>query len=172
MGQEFVIKSTPLEDKINQLLPSQGGTGAGVDLSASTTIVPIIDLTETAEGSEVRADIQRALSLNSVSTFDVNNTTSTIITTTGYYKVFGTVNIRGNVTTNSSGGFQLTDGITTKTVIDYITGGVAEVQVIPFDFTVFIAAGQSLTCNSSRSDLIMRGVTRQIATITGELVDP
>ena len=50
MGQEFIIKSPNLEDKINQLLPSQGGFQAGVDLSATTQIVPIVDLTETAEG--------------------------------------------------------------------------------------------------------------------------
>ena len=63
MGQEFVIKSTQLEDKINQLLPSQGGAQAGVDLSASTTIIPIVDLTESAEGSGLRVDLQSAISL-------------------------------------------------------------------------------------------------------------
>ena len=85
MGQEFIIKSQKLEDKVNQLLPSQGGFQAGVDLSASTTVIPIIDLTETAEGSAVRADLQTALSLSSISAFSVNNTTTTIINTTGYY---------------------------------------------------------------------------------------
>ena len=66
MGQEFIIKSTTLEDKINQLLPSQGGQQAGVDLSASTTIIPIVDLTESAEGSNLRQDLQLALSLTSI----------------------------------------------------------------------------------------------------------
>ena len=37
MAQEFTINSTAIESKINQLLPSQGGFGAGVDFSASTT---------------------------------------------------------------------------------------------------------------------------------------
>ena len=46
MAQEFTINSTKLEDKINQLFPRQGGFGAGVDLSASTQIIPIVDLTE------------------------------------------------------------------------------------------------------------------------------
>ena len=69
MGQEFIIKSPKLEDKVNQLLPSQGGFQAGVDLSASTTVIPIVDLTETAEGSDVRADLQTALSHNTVTAF-------------------------------------------------------------------------------------------------------
>ena len=50
MAQEFTIKSADIEDKINQLLPSQGGFAPGVDFSASTMVVPIVDLTETAEG--------------------------------------------------------------------------------------------------------------------------
>ena len=33
MGQEFTIKSAKIEEKINQLLPTQGGFGAGVDFS-------------------------------------------------------------------------------------------------------------------------------------------
>ena len=89
MGQEFIINSTALEDKINQLLPSQGGKQAGVDLSASTQIIPIVDLTESAEGSNFRQDLQTALSLTSCTAFSVTNTTTTIINTTGYFRIFG-----------------------------------------------------------------------------------
>ena len=81
MGQEFVIKSQDLEDKINQLLPSQGGFQPGVDLSASTTIIPIVDLTESAQGSNLRQDLQTAFGINS-SVFSVTNATTTIINTT------------------------------------------------------------------------------------------
>ena len=45
MAQEFTIKSSQIEDKINQLLPSQGGMGAGIDFSASTMVIPIVYLT-------------------------------------------------------------------------------------------------------------------------------
>ena len=70
MGQEYFINSQELEDKIRQLLPSQGGAGAGFDLSASTQIIPVIDVTESAEGSDVRADLQTALSFNSSTAFN------------------------------------------------------------------------------------------------------
>ena len=79
MGQEFVIKSQQIEDKINQLLPSQGGFQAGVDFSASTTVIPIVDLTETAEGSALRQDLQTSFSLNSVTVSTAFNTTTTLI---------------------------------------------------------------------------------------------
>ena len=57
MAQEFTINSTAIEDKINQLLPSQGGFQPGVDFSASTMVIPIVDLTETAEGSDVQVNL-------------------------------------------------------------------------------------------------------------------
>ena len=88
MAEEFTIKSEDIESKINQLLPSQGGFGAGVDFSASTMVVPIVDLTETAEGSSLRQDLQSSLSHNSVTVTNVENATNTvIINTTGYYLV-------------------------------------------------------------------------------------
>ena len=93
MGSEYFINSQELEDKVRNLLPSQGGAGAGFDLSASTQIVPIIDLTESAEGSNVRQDLQTALSLSSVTEFDIGTVASTIINNTGYFRVFGSCRI-------------------------------------------------------------------------------
>ena len=107
MGQEFVINSQPLEDKVKNLLPSQGGAGAGVDLSASTQIVPIIDLTEQAEGSSVRADLQSALSFDTVTAFAVNNTTSTLVSNTGYYRVFGNIAMENRSTADGVANFAL-----------------------------------------------------------------
>ena len=115
MAQEFTINSTAIESKINQLLPSQGGFGAGVDFSASTMVIPIVDLTETAEGSDVRPDLQTSLSFNSVTSNFVNNTTTSIVITTGYYRVFG--NNVMNTTSGSS--FNLFDGATAKSFLLY-----------------------------------------------------
>ena len=60
-------------------MPAQGGAGAGFDLSASTQIIPIIDLTESAEGSGLRQDLQSSFSLSSITEFSVNNTTTTLV---------------------------------------------------------------------------------------------
>ena len=89
MSQQFRVDSEKLRDKLNGLLPSQNKGSIGVDLTGSTTIIPIVDLTETAEGSDVRQDLQTAFSLTSATVFEVNNTTSTILNTTGYYRIFG-----------------------------------------------------------------------------------
>ena len=166
MGQEFIIKSQALEDKINQLLPSQGGFQAGVDLSASTTVIPIIDLTETAEGSDVRADLQTALSLNSISVFALSNQTATLINTTGYFRVFGNCLVQGS----GSVTFSLTDGTTTKLFVAYGSGG-DDINAF-YDFIVFLQAGHSLTCTCSSASANTNGNTRQIADISGNLVNP
>jgi len=166
MGQEFVINSTSLEDKINSLLPSQGGAGAGVDLSASTTIVPIIDLTESAEGSSLRQDLQTSFSLTSITAFDVRNTTTTILNTTGYFRIFGICSIFGSGTSDIS----ITDGTTTKEIID-IQGSSEKSQTL-LDFIVLLQAGDSVTITSGSNDVQYRGNTRQLAAIDGTLVNP
>ena len=169
MAQEFTINSSAIETKINQLLPSQGGFGAGVDFSASTMVIPIVDLTETAEGSDVRADLQTALSFNSITDFSVSNSINqTLINTTGYFRVFGISLNNGATIIN----FNLFDGTTRKELYSLSTGSGFTQAYIPFDFIVFIAAGQSLDATSSNTVSFVRGCTRQIADISGNLVNP
>ena len=175
MGQEFVIKSQAIEDKVNQLLPSQGGFQAGVDFSASTMVVPIVDLTETAEGSSLRQDLQRSLSLTSVTAFAVENTTTTLINTTGYFRVFGTQALMTNTQNFSHiGKFELTDGTTTKVIYQntLFTDTPQKDFLMSYDFMVLLQAGESLQATTNKADNILQGVTRQIATLTGSLVNP
>ena len=132
MGQEFTIKSKDIEDKINQLLPSQGGFQPGVDFSASTMVIPIVDLTETAEGSILRQDLQSSLSLGSVTAFDISNTTTTI-------RTYG---------------------------IDEPVDG----QFL--DFIVKLEAGESIEGVASSNVVRLQGCSRQLATVSGNLVNP
>jgi hypothetical protein len=173
LGQEFVIKSQQIEDKINQLLPSQAGFQAGVDFSASTTVIPIVDLTETAEGSSLRQDLQTAVSHNSITAFTVTNTTTTIVTTTGYYRVFGYANLN----TDTGAGeitFLLNDGTTDKEIFRILNVPAATdaVNIEKFDFVAFISAGDSLKCKVTNAQSFASGSTRQIADISGNLVNP
>ena len=168
MAQEFFIKSSNLESKVRQLLPSQGGLGAGFDLSASTQIVPIVDLTESAEGSNLRQDLQSSLSLNSVTAFSVNNATTTLVSTTGYFRVIGTAS---TISANQAR-IELTDGVTTKVIQKFNFNSGSNSALVPFDFIVFLSAGDSLQAVSSSTGQIISGCTRQIADIDGNLVNP
>ena len=174
MGQEFVIKNTLLEDKVNQLLPSQGGAAAGVDLSASTMIVPVVNLTEAAEGSTLRQDLQRSLSLSSITNFSVTNTTTTVLNTTGYYFFSGSYG--GNTTTVSQNGvISITDGTTTKEIVNFLIPSKSPTEPqanIQFEFNVLVKAGESITVQSSGSTMTIRGLFRQIADLSQNLINP
>ena len=169
MGQEFIIKSQGLEDKINQLLPSQGGFQAGVDLSASTQIIPIVDLTETAEGSALRQDLQTSLGFIGITSYFVQNASNTVlINTTGYYRVFG----RASTTALGSVSFNIFDGTTSKDVINFGDQGGTTSLFNQYDFIVFLRAGDSFRATSNSTSGSLLGVTRQIADINGNLVNP
>jgi len=171
LSQEFIIKSQKLEDKINQLLPSQGGFAAGVDLSASTQIVPIVDLTESAEGSNVRQDLQTAFGYNNSNNFDISSSTGvTVINTTGYYRVLGAANIQSSTSGTRSCGFILNDGTTLKAFLEFRQWTTTAVNsfTIPFDFVVFLSAGKSLQADCS-TNVQLTGSFRQIADIDGNL---
>ena len=171
MAEEFVIKSEAIESKINQLLPSQGGFQAGVDFSASTMVIPIVDLTETAEGSALRQDLQTALSFTQQTRFSVNNTTSTIVNTTGFYRVFGAVNVKTRASASESALFILNDGATSKTINEffYASGADNNYLVNTFDFIIKLTAGDSFIITASLNAGV-NGSTRQIADINGNLV--
>ena len=173
MAQEFTIKSEDIENKINQLLPSQGGFQAGVDFSASTMVIPIVDLTETAEGSSLREDLQKAFSLTSTTAFQVNNATTTLVNTTGTFRVFGTAFI-GAHSSAASCTFSITDGTTTKVL--YTAKGISTSQVQAstesYDFLVKLEAGDSLVGATTSTIFELNGVTRQIADLAGNLVNP
>lgn len=172
MGQEFVIKSQQIEDKINQLLPSQGGFQAGVDFSASTTVIPIVDLTETAEGSSLRQDLQSAFSLTNTTRASVQGGSSTFITTTGYWRLQG--NAFASFNSNSTAKIRLTDGTTNTTVYElqaYNSAVTDIVAGIPFDFVVYVQAGESVIADAD-TEARLNVQARQLADLSGNLTNP
>ena len=174
LGQEFFINNQQLQDKVDQLLPSQGGLGAGFDLSASTQIVPIVDLTESAEGSNLRQDLQKSLSLSSITAFSVSATTSTLINNTGYFRVFGNYTGESSSSASRNANFTLTDGVTSKIITDFKFNTTATINthITMYDFIVFLSAGDSLTATTNSTALALQGSTRQIADIDGNLINP
>ena len=169
MGSEYFINSQTLEDKVRDLLPSQGGRGAGFDLSASTQIIPIIDLTESADGANVRQDLQTALSFNDILTSEVQNTNTDVITTTGYWRVFGANSFNGSGRVV----FTLTDAsATSKIFLDHQNQQTITGNIVPFDFNLFLIAGDVLNITSFTANSICRVSVKQIASLDGTLTTP
>ena len=172
MAQIIRITSEALQSTIRRLLPSQQGFGE--DLQASNVIQPIIDLTPSAEGSETRQDLQSALAFGSITAFSVFNGSSTVVNTPGFFRVFGVANLESTTSAQRNLSFSLTDGLATKKLVEFTVESGADGQqvIIPYDFVVFLRSGDSLTASSTSNQQTLNGCTRQIATVTGELVDP
>lgn len=162
----ITVNSEALQTQIRDLLPSQNGFGS--ELQASNVITPIIDLTSTAEGSGLPTYLQTAIAFGSQTSFLITNATgTTIVSSPGFYRIFGVATLRdaGNCQ------FDMTDGLSTKSVWQAPGDAGANLSV-EFDFTVFLAPGESLTGTGSTADAILSGSSRQVATGDGTLVQP
>ena len=174
MGSEYFINNQELEDKIRQLLPSQGGAGAGFDLSASTQIIPIIDLTESAEGSSLRQDLQKSFSHDNLTfTKIVNATRTTIINNTGYWLLKGSMSYYSQNLQGTN--FELYDGATYKKLYEPVAfeyTAVGGIEAINFEYMIKLGSGDSLVASTPGVKSIINVASRQIATISDELVNP
>jgi len=166
------VTSEALQLKLRQLLPSQ--QGFGTDLSASDTIIPVIDLTASAEGSDVRETLQTALAFGSQTVFNTSNGTDALATTAGFYRLYGTATCITSGSFDSEVSIDITDGSTTKKV--YIKSVATSSTVLTvnadFDFVVFLNVGETLNAASNSSINIIGGSVRQIADNNGVLTQP
>jgi len=166
------VTSESLQLKIRQLLPSQDGFGT--DLAAQNVIVPIVDLTEAATGSDVPQQLQEAINFGGITAFEATNGTVTIANTAGFYRVFGMA------TSKSAGGsetrtrFDLSDGATDKTCWNLIQASTSNTNYVfaQFDFIVFLDTGDSLKAVTTSADAYAAGSIRQVADSNGTLVNP
>lgn len=172
MAQLINITSEALQATIRRLLPSQQGFGE--DLQASNVITPIIDLTPTAEGSEVRADLQTALAFGSQTAFDVQNTTTVLANSGGFWRILGTSNIRQPSGGTFTAVFNMSDGLSSKTVWKHesTAGTASDSNSVPFDFTVYLNPGDSISAVSPDTAVVIAGSYRQVADVSGNLVNP
>ena len=166
------VTSEALQLKLRQLLPSQ--QGFGTDLSASDTIIPIIDLTASAEGSDVREDLQKALAFGSNTFTALIGTSNTAIESgTGFFRVVGSVTCRQQAA-DAVGTLLINDGATSKTIFQVsLDAGSEGGQVVQsFDFIVFLRSGDTFGATTSNSTVQLSVSVRQVADSNGTLVQP
>lgn len=170
--QNYEIVNPTLETQVSTLLPSVAGYGG--NLRSTNTIIPIIDLTSAAEGTVLPQYLQAALAFGSQTTFEVENTTTTLANTPGFWRIFGVMFDKANSGARS-GTFILTDGSSNKEIWGIDSNGFAalnDMAVTSYDFVVYLAATESLTVTSSSTALQFKGSFRQVADNNGVLVDP
>jgi hypothetical protein len=167
------VTSEALEAKFRQVFPAQAGAELIQDLYASGVIQPVIDFSSVAEGSVLSQNLQTAWDF-ATGHSTVANTTSTLISNTGFWRV----QVNPTILATSialSGSIQITDGLTNKIIWEINTiAGAPDVgfSQAPADFVVFLRTGDSLTATSSNTNPVLDIVYRQIADVNGNLVNP
>ena len=172
MAQIISITSEALQSTIRRLLPSQQGFGE--DLQASNVVTPIIDLTPSAEGSELPRDLARAIAFGSQTSNSVENATTTLVSTTGFYRVFGNSALDQTVAARVDNELRISDGLSTKTIwtSNILAFNTSANLHNYFDFVVFLAAGDSLVGHSDGNGARLFVTTRQIADVNGNITNP
>lgn len=172
MAQIINITSEALQATIRRLLPSQQGFGE--DLQASNVVLPVIDLTPTAEGSALPTDLARSLAFNSITSFQVSNATTTIVNTAGFYRVYGVSNLDTDTTSKNVNQFSISNGFTSKDIWEHeATPRPDRISTaILYDFIVFLDSGDSLDASSNSTNAFLNGCTRQVADLNGNIVNP
>lgn len=162
------ITSEALQAQIRALLPSQQGFGS--DLMAQNVIVPIVDLTGTAEGSNVGQNLQTAFSFASVNPFVAVNSTDTVANTAGFWRIYWVANLSDSAAT-IEGEFQLFDGVSTKRLFNIRRNANGSAAYVG-EFVIFLNSGESIAAISNNVDLSLTGSAQQIADTNGTLINP
>ena len=171
MAQLITITSEALQATIRRLLPSQQGFGE--DLQATNVVTPIIDLTPTAEGSNIPTSMQQALNFDQASSFSGTNTTLTLASSSAFYRVVGCVATRSAGTIESST-FTITNSSGSKVIWGAgvpALGSPIVSSLVDFDLIFWLDLGDTLTFEVA-NDHTVTGSLRQIADNNGVLTQP
>jgi hypothetical protein len=172
MAQITSVTSEALQATLRRLLPSQQGFGE--DLQASNVIMPIIDLTPTAEGSVLGINLQTAIAFGSITSINSNNSTVTLANVGGFYRVFGNMSALTSASVRATVDFDISDGISTKEIMSMdVTNTLSTANLISnnVDFVFYLNSGDSASVTTTQN-AIFAGSVRQIADISGNLVNP
>ena len=168
------VTDEALEKKFRDTFKSQGGAELVDDLYAQGVIVPIVDFTAAAQGSELRSDLQTAWDF-ATGYANVTNTTTSLTVTPGFWRV----NLNASVQ-DPSGSVEmrvfLQDGAGTGKIIwEYnvpASSATGAVTITPTPFTVFVRSGDLLRVNTNSTLAIIDVWYRQVADVSGNLVNP
>lgn len=166
------IVSESLQKTFRDNFPSQ--INSGRDLHVSDVIVPIVDFSTSVATSGISTSLQQALAFGNQTTYEVRNATTTVTSTPGFYRCFGSgAQLNNSITTDAFIG--ISDGSTTKQLFGfdnqgYLTSNFLDIEL--YDFIFFLATGDSFIVSSSVTNFIWKGSIRQIADVSGTLVNP
>ena len=177
MPEITTITSESLQAEVRRLLPSQRGFGQ--DLEAQNVIVPIVDLTPTAEGSALRQDLQTAVGFPALISATRNNLasgTTDVVSTPGFYSYEAVLSVLSdNAASTFTVRLVLYDGSTNKNIqllSNKADASGQEPSTIITKGTVFLRTGDKLRIINTGVDTFIHCSAWQIADVNGNLINP
>ena len=162
MAQIIPVVSDALQATIRRLLPTKCNCAH-------------YRSTPSAEGSTLPREYQTAFGYGDTTAIEILNATSDIVTNTGFYRIFGTYYLESSSGVVTTVRMALDDGtiaqknlFVNKTSLNANTGAITN----HFDFVVFLDAGIKLIGQTDSSNGVLNVASRQIADISGNLVNP
>ena len=170
------VTDEALEKRFRDTFRSQGGSELVDDLYAQGVIVPIVDFTAAATGQQLAQNLQTAWDF-STGAAQINNANATLITNSGFWQVG--VNLTASDLDAAAPGplsrIWIDDGTTEKNIwgVGFAVNSFNQSTVVTSDtFVVFLRAGDSLQGNAANGGVTLDVWYRQIATVSGDLVNP
>jgi len=168
VAQLISITSEALQATIRRLLPSQQGFGE--DLQATNVITPVINVTPTAEGSQLPVDLARAISFDGITEFSAVNGTAAMANTPGFYRVLANI-VYKSPNATATGTIKIDNGLSSKFPI--LTQAAANANYsVPVDLRVFLDTGETMTAESDEPLCGVNGIVWQVADRYGNINNP
>lgn len=168
------VTDEALEKRFRDTFRSQGGAELVDDLYAQGVIVPVVDFTAAATGQQLGPDLQTAWDFSTGSS-QITGTNTSIITNAGFWLVDITASVFIDASALSTWQLNLFDGTSSKPIWAFTSnslGGTLTGSVVEAKFVVFLRAGDSLRATTPDSRFPIDVWYRQIATVSGDLIDP
>lgn len=170
------VTDESLEKRFRDTFRSQGGAELVDDLYAQGVIVPVVDFTAAATGQQLAQNLQTAWD-SSTGSAQVNNQTTNLITNAGFWQVDVSASFDPSGSSiGNLGRIEIFDGSTANAV--WGIGKFVRTDNTDFGtttddkFVVFLRSGDTLRCISTSTVCTIEVWYRQIATISGDLVNP
>lgn len=166
------VTDEALEKRFRDTFTSQGGSELVSDLYAQGVIVPIVDFTAAATGDVLQQNLQTAWDF-STGHAQVENTSSTIINTPGFWQIGIVANMLGNDDADFAK-VSLSDGLTSKIIWQLGASSSVNSYSVAQEsaFVVFVRSGDSVSIQTGTVSTTLDAWYRQIADVSGNLTNP
>lgn len=170
----FQFRKEAIEEDLNTNFPSQGQGNPPLYYSLSEVVVPTYSINNVAEGTSLPEYLQSAWDFSTNSVF-ARFSTVTVANVPGFWQVDLNCTFNSITSSGEYGRVYINDGLTIKEVwkaeagLGSVSGPSSYVQD---KFVVFLRTGDTLSAQTSNTNIAMDVWSRQVADANGNLINP